>query len=107
MQLNYYFDICAIFIICTIAITSLSRRAVPAYRQKAYGALLTAVFLSTFFEHVETRLQLNPVAAAWYPYAEKVAGSAYFLAHLASALCYYLYILTPHIGGYIDFIKYV
>ncbi len=94
MQYNYYFDICAIFIILTITITSLSRRAVPAYRQKAYGALIIAAFLAIVFEHIETLLQLNPMDTVWYPYAEKLAGSAYFLAHLASALCYFMYILS-------------
>jgi EAL domain-containing protein (putative c-di-GMP-specific phosphodiesterase class I)/GGDEF domain-containing protein len=102
MQYNYYFDICAIFIILTIAITSLSRRAVPAYRQKAYGALITAVTCSIIFEHAETMLQLHPKNAAWYPYVEKLAGSAYFLAHLGSAFCYFLYILSV-LDIYINF----
>ena len=46
MQYNYYFDICAMCIIGTIAIISLSRRTVPAYRQRAYGMLIIAVFVA-------------------------------------------------------------
>ena len=94
MQYNYYFDICAIFILSTIAITSLSRRFVPAYRQKAFGLLLVAIMLATVFERVETLFQMQPVDAAWFPVAEKLAGSGYFIFHLASALAYFIYIMA-------------
>ena len=94
MQYNYYFDICAIFILSTIAITSLSRRFVPAYRQKAFGFLLVAIFAAAIFERVETYLQMKPIGAAWYPVAEKLAGSCYFVSHFASALAYFLYIMA-------------
>ncbi len=94
MHYNYYFDICAIFILSTIAITSLSRRFVPAYRQKAFGFLLFAIFAAAIFERVETYMQMNPVAASWYPVVEKLAGSGYFLSHLASAMAYFMYIMA-------------
>lgn len=94
MHYNYYFDICAIFILSTIAITSLSRRFVPAYRQKAFGCLLFAIFAATIFERIETYLQMHPMETAWYPLAEKLVGSCYFIAHLASAAAYFMYIMA-------------
>ncbi len=94
MQYNYYFDICAIFILSTIAITSLSRRFVPAYRQKAFGFLLIAIWSATVFERIETLCQMKPLSTPWFPVAEKIAGSGYFLFHLASALAYFLYIMA-------------
>lgn len=94
MSLNYYFDICALCILSTIAVTSLSRRSVPAYRQRAYGLLLFAVFTATIAERIETHLQLHPVSTVWFSVAEKASGSVYFLAHLGSAFCYLLYILS-------------
>ena len=94
MQYNYYFDICAICILSTIAITSLSRRFVPAYRQKAFGLLLVAIFAATLFERVETLFQMKPIDAAWFPIAEKFAGSGYFISHMAAALAYFIYIMA-------------
>ena len=94
MQYNYYFDICALCIIATIAITTMSRRAVPAYRQKAYGLLVFAIFMATAAERVETFLQMHPVKASWYHGAEMTFGSIYFLAHLFSATSYMLYIMS-------------
>ena len=94
MQYNYYFDICALGTLATIAITSLSRRRVLAYRQRAYSLLFFAVCLSTFSECVESTLQLHPINAPWYNPLEMVCGSLYFLAHLGSGVCYLLYILS-------------
>lgn len=94
MQYNYYFDICAICIIVTIAVTSLSRRTVPAYRQRAYGLLIGTVFIAAVAERIETFLQMNPFNTGWYHYAEMAAGSVYFLAHLFSATAYFYYILS-------------
>ena len=94
MQYNYYFDICAIFILSTIAITSLSRRFVPAYRQKAFGFLLFTIFAAAIFERAETYLQMRPMEVTWYPMAEKLAGTCYFIFHLASALAYFMYIMA-------------
>ena len=94
MQYNFYFDICAICILATIAITSLSRRVVPAYRQKAYGFLLCTVLAATIFERVETYMQMFPVDTSWYSSVEKLAGSGFFIFHLASAMCYFLYIMS-------------
>ncbi len=94
MQYNFYFDICAICILSTIAITSLSRRIVPAYRQKAYGMVLFAVLAAAIFERVETYLQMFPFDTSWYSVVEKVAGSGYFIFHLASAMCYFIYIMA-------------
>ncbi|MBQ6588218.1 MAG: EAL domain-containing protein [Butyrivibrio sp.] len=94
MQYNYYFDICALCIIATIAITTMSRKAVPAYRQKAYGLLVLAIFVATAAERVETFLQMHPVNAPWYHGAEMTFGSIYFLAHLFSATSYMLYIMS-------------
>ncbi len=102
MQYNYYFDICAICIIVTIAVTSLSRRSVPAYRQRAYGLLIGAVFIAAVAERLETILQMHPVAAGWYPYAEMAAGSVYFLAHMFSATTYFYYVLSV-LDIYINF----
>jgi EAL domain-containing protein (putative c-di-GMP-specific phosphodiesterase class I) len=94
MQYNYYFDICALCIIATIAITTMSRRAVPAYRQKAYGLLVFAIFAATAAERVETFLQMHPVKAPWYHGAEMAFGTIYFLAHLFSATSYMLYVMS-------------
>ena len=94
MQYNYYFDICALCIIATIAITTMSRRAVPAYRQKAYGLLVMAIFVATAAERIETFLQMHPFDAPWYHCAEMFFGSVYFLAHLFSATSYMLYIMS-------------
>ncbi|MBO4458168.1 MAG: EAL domain-containing protein [Butyrivibrio sp.] len=56
--------------------------------------LFLSVFLATLFERIETHLQMNPVEAPWYHYAEMFSGSAYFLCHLGSGLCYLLYIMA-------------
>ena len=61
MHYIFYFDICAICILLTIAVVSLSRRWVPAYRQRAYGMLFLAVFIATMAERVETYLQMFPI----------------------------------------------
>ena len=94
MQYNFYFDTCALCILATIGIISLSRKRVPSSREKVYSMLLSAVFLSTLFERIETFLQMNPYEGAWYHYAEMFCGSFYFLAHLGSGLCYLLYIMA-------------
>ena len=60
MQYNIYFDICALFTLITIAVTSMSRRGVPSYRQKAYSALYFAIFMTTLCERIETYLQMHP-----------------------------------------------
>ncbi len=94
MHYNYYFDICALCILGTLALTSLSRRWVPAYRQRAYSMLFLVTFLSTFSESVETYLQMNPVDAVWYQPAEMVLGSVYYIAHLGSGFFYLMYIMA-------------
>ncbi len=94
MHYNYYFDICALCTLATIAITSLSRRRVPAYRQRAYSLLFFAVLASTFSECVESTLQIHPIDAPWYNPLEMVCGSVYFIAHLGSGICYLLYIMS-------------
>lgn len=94
MQYNFYFDICAICIILTIAVTSLSRRAVPAYRQRAYGLLISAIFLAALAERIETHFQMHPIDASWFHCAEMAAGTVYFLAHLFSATTYFFYIMS-------------
>ena len=94
MHYNFYFDICAICILATIAIISLSRRLVPSYRQRAYTMLFFAVAVATVSERVETYLQMNPSGEPWYHPAEMLTGSLYFVAHLGSGFFYLLYILS-------------
>ena len=94
MTYNYYFDICAIYILVTVALVSLSRRWVPAYRQRAFSMLFLAVFMSTLAERIETYLQMFPSEQAWYHPAEMLTGSVYFLAHLGSGFFYLIYILA-------------
>ncbi len=94
MLRNYYFDICAIYILTTIAIISFSRRQVPAYRQRAYGMLLLSFFITTIEERLEITVQLHPVDAAWYPLVLKGMASIYFIFHLASAFFYLVYIMS-------------
>ncbi len=94
MLYNYYFDICAMCILATIAIISLFRRKVPAYRQRAYSMLLMAIIIATVAQRVETLLQMNPIDAVGYPVAEKIAGSIYFIAHLGSAVGYLFYVMA-------------
>lgn len=94
MQYNFYFDTCALGILATIGIISLSRKRVPSSREKVYSLLLFAVFMATLFERIETFLQMNPFEGAWYHYSEMACGSLYFLAHLGSGLCYLLYIMA-------------
>ena len=102
MQYVQYFDICAICIIVTIAVTSLSRRTVPAYRQRAYSFLIGAIFAASVAERIETFLQMNPQSAFWYHGAEMAAGSIYFISHLFSATTYFFYIMAV-LDIYIDF----
>lgn len=94
MQYNFYFDVCALCILGTVAITSLSRRWVPAYRQRAYAMLFFAIFAATLSERIETYLQMNPVEAIWYHPLEMLCGSMYFIAHLGTGYCYLKYILA-------------
>lgn len=94
MQYNFYFDVCALCILGTVAITSLSRRWVPAYRQRAYFMLFFTIFVATLSERVETYLQMNPVDAVWYHPLEMLCGSMYFIAHLGTGFCYLKYILA-------------
>ncbi len=104
MHYIYYFDICAICILLTIAIVFLSRRWVHAYRQKAYAMLFCAVFAATFAERVETYMQMHPSSAFWYHPLEVLAGSVYFIAHLGSGFCYLIYILSV-LDIYVDLRK--
>lgn len=94
MQYNFYFDVCALCILGTVAITSLSRRWVPAYRQRAYVMLFLAIFVATLSERIETYLQMNPVDAVWYHPLEMLCGSMYYIAHLGTGYCYLKYILA-------------
>ena len=94
MQYNFYFDICALCILGTVAAISLSRRWVPAYRQRAYVMLFLATFAATLSERIETHLQMNPSSAIWYHPAEMFFGSVYFIAHLGTGFCYLRYILA-------------
>ena len=59
MLYNFYFDLCAVCILTTVGITSLSRRRVPAYRQRAYSMLFFVVTVATLAERIETVLQMN------------------------------------------------
>ncbi len=104
MQYNFYFDICAICILATIAITSLSRRWVPSYRHRAYMLLFSLVSAATISERVETYLQMNPSPAGWYHPTEMALGSIYFVAHLGSGFFYLLYILSV-LDIFLDFRK--
>ena len=94
MQYNIYFDICALFILITIAVTSMSRRGVPSYRQRAYSALYFAIFMATLCERMETYLQMHPLTISEYGIIEKITGSAFFFFHLGSAVFYLLYIMS-------------
>ena len=95
MQYNYYFDICALCILATIAITSLSRRRVPAYRQRAYATLFLVILIATVAERIETILQLNPMPEkSWYHPAEMACGTVYFLSHIGTAFFYLIYIMS-------------
>ncbi|WP_026652709.1 GGDEF domain-containing protein [Butyrivibrio proteoclasticus] len=102
MHYNYYFDICAICILTTIAITSLSRRNVPTYRQRAYRFLYFAVFASTLFERAETMLQMYPQDWKFYHASEMIMGTGYFMAHLASALAFFIYVMAV-LDIYVDY----
>ena len=104
MQYNYYFDVCALFIIATIALTSLSRRWVPSYRQRVYLMLSICIFMATFSERVETYLQMNPSDSILYHPAEMLFGSLYYGFHLGTGLFYLLYVLAI-LDIYIDFKK--
>ncbi len=94
MLYNYYFDICALCILATIAITSLSRRWVPAYRQRAYRMLFLVTLIATLAQRFETYLQMRPVDAFWYKPAEMISGSLYFMAHLGSGFFYLMYVMA-------------
>lgn len=94
MQYNFYFDICALCILGTVAITSLSRRWVPAYRQRAYVMLFLATSAATLAERMETFLQMRPFSGPWYHPAEMFCGSLYYIAHLGTGFCYLRYILA-------------
>ena len=90
----------------TLAITSLSRRWVPAYRQRAYTMLFAATFLATLAERIETFLQMFPSpSSVWYHPAEMLCGSVYFIAHMGTGFCYLLYIKAV-LDIYIDFRKF-
>ncbi|RKM61283.1 GGDEF domain-containing protein [Butyrivibrio sp. CB08] len=104
MHYIFYFDICAICILLTIAVVSLSRKWVPAYRQRAYGMLFLAVFMATLSERVETYLQMFPSSEPWYHPLEMLSGSVYFVAHLGSGFCYMIYILSV-LDIYVDIRK--
>ena len=105
MLYNYYFDICALCILATIAITSLSRRRVPAYRQRAYTMLFLATLMATLSERFETYLQMRPQTGDfWYHPAEMLSGSVYFIAHLGSGFFYLMYVRAV-LDIYVDFRK--
>ncbi len=104
MHYNYYFDICAMCILVTIALTSLSRRWVPSYRQRAYLMLFFTTFMAAFSERVETHLQMFPIDVPWYHLAEMVCGSVYFICHLGSGFFYLKYILSV-LDIYVDYRK--
>ncbi len=104
MVYNYYFDICALFILITVAAVSLSRRWVPAYRQRAYGLLFLAVFMATLAERIETYLQMFPSEGPLYHPAEMLMGSVYFVSHLGSGFFYLIYILSV-LDIFVDFRK--
>ncbi len=104
MHYIFYFDICAICILLTIAVVSLSRKLVPAYRQRAYGMLFLAVFAASVAERCETYMQIKPVVAVWYHPLEMFFGSVYFIAHLGSGFCYLIYILSV-LDIYVDIRK--
>ena len=102
MQYNYYFDVCALIILATIALTSLSRRWVPSYRQRVYLSLFICIFMATFAERMETYLQMHYFDAFWYHPAEMALGSLYFGFHLGTGLFYLLYVLAI-LDIYVDF----
>ena len=91
---TYYFDICAICILSTIAIMTLFRKWVPTYQNHAFLALFAAIAMTVISERTETFLQMNPQPGVIYPYAEKLAGSFYFTFHLLSAAFYLIYVLA-------------
>ncbi len=91
-------------ILATIAVTSLSRRWVPAYRQRAYFMLFFSTFLATLSERIETFLQMNPSDASWYAPLEMAMGSTYFIFHLGSGFFYLKYILAV-LDIYVDIKK--
>lgn len=101
MLYNYYFDICALCILGTIAMTILSRRWVPAYRQRAYALLFFAVFISALSERYDSFLQMNPVDAFWYHPLEMTMCSIYFVSHLSSGFFFLIYIFSV-LDIYID-----
>ncbi len=94
MQYNLYFDICALCILVTVIVTSLSRRIVPSYRQRAYSALFSSIFMATLLERIETHMQMHPQPYPWFGLAEKTVGSLFFFFHLGSAAFYLLYIMA-------------
>ncbi len=94
MLYNVYFDICSLAILMTIAFTSLSRRLVVTYRQRAYSLLFLSVLFTTLAERIETYMQLHPSSAVWYAPAEMAVGSIYFCFHLGSAFAYLIYIMA-------------
>lgn len=104
MQYNCYFDICAICILTTIAITSLVRRNVSTYRQRAYRFLFFAAFLATVASRYETFMQMVKVDTIWYHPLEMFLGTTYFAAHVASALAYFVYVMAV-LDIYIDYSK--
>ncbi|MCH4190743.1 MAG: EAL domain-containing protein [Butyrivibrio sp.] len=91
---NFYFDICAICILSTIAIMTLFRKWVPTYQNHAFLVLFFAIAMTVLSERVETLLQMNPQPGMLYHYAEKAAGSSYFTFHLLSAAFYLIYVLA-------------
>ncbi len=94
MLYNVYFDICSLAILFTVALTSLSRRLITTYRQRAYGLLFFAVLITTLAQRIETYLQMNPSSEWWYAPMEMTMGTIYFLVHLASAYAYLIYIMA-------------
>lgn len=105
MHYNFYFDICAICILVTIAVISMSRRWVPAYRHRAYAMLYLTVLFATLSERIETFLQMHPMEASWYHCAEMITGSIYFICHLGSGFFYLLYVFSV-LDIYMDFRKF-
>ena len=56
--------------------------------------LYCCIFLTVLSEWTETLLQMHPQQNLFYSYAEKLAGSSYFLFHILTAAGYMVYILA-------------
>ena len=91
---NFYFDICALCILAVMAFMTLFRKKVPTYQNVVFLGIYCCVFLTVFSEWTETLLQMHPQQNLFYSYAEKLAGSSYFLFHILAAAGYMVYVLA-------------